>query len=125
MDAKAGSSQASSRMSLNSFSTSYYRVILDIIWIGKIQNDNIYETTQQEPLTQTIQRRQLRFIGHNLRQNTNEFIKIYALYTPKSGQGKVAQNCCRLQSSIIRSRMMMMTIMMMYFYLSIVLTGPK
>ncbi|CAF4342901.1 unnamed protein product, partial [Rotaria socialis] len=40
-----------------------------------------------EPLTQTIQRRQLRYIGHCLRRNTNEFINMYALYTPKSGHG--------------------------------------
>jgi hypothetical protein len=62
--------------------------MLDIKRVDKIQNNTIYETIKQEPLTQTVQRRQLRFIGHCLGRNTNEFINIYALYTPKPGHGK-------------------------------------
>jgi hypothetical protein len=84
---------------LNSFATSCYRVMLGIKRTDKIQNNTIYETTKQEPLTQTIQRRQLRFIGHCLRRNTNEFINMYALYTPKPDHGKCKRGRPRLNYS--------------------------
>jgi hypothetical protein len=73
---------------LNSFATSCYRIMLGIKRLDKISNSTIYETVKQEPLVQTLQRRQLRFIGHCLRRNSNEFTNIYALYTPKPGHGK-------------------------------------
>jgi hypothetical protein len=74
--------------SLNSFATSCYRIILNIKRLDKISNNRIYEMVKQEPLVQTIQRRQLRFIGHCLRRNQTEFTNTYALYTPKPGHGK-------------------------------------
>jgi hypothetical protein len=73
---------------LNSFATSCYRIMLHIKRLDKISNNTIYEKAKQEPLVQAVQRRQLRFIGHCLRRNPNEFINTYALYTPKSGHGK-------------------------------------
>ena len=54
---------------LNSFDTSYYRIILNIKQLDKISNNTIYKTVKQEPLTQTIQQQQLRFIGYCLRRN--------------------------------------------------------
>ena len=52
---------------------------------------------KQEPLAQTIQRRQLRFIGHCLRRKSNEFTNMYALYTPKPGHGKHKRGRPRLK----------------------------
>ena len=52
---------------------------------------------KQEPLVQTIQRRQLRFIGHCLRRKSNEFTNMYALYTPKPGHGKRKRGRPRLK----------------------------
>jgi hypothetical protein len=83
--------------SLNSFATSCYRIILNIKRLDKISNNRIYETVKQEPLVQTIQRRQLRFIGHCLRRNQTEFTNTYALYTPKPGHGKRKCGRPRLQ----------------------------
>jgi hypothetical protein len=73
---------------LNSFATTCYRIMLNIKRLDKISNTTIYERVKQEPLTHTIQRRQLRYIGHCLRRTTNEFVNMYALYTPKNGHGK-------------------------------------
>ena len=70
---------------LNSFATSCYRIILNIKQLDKISNNTTYKIVEQEPLTQTIQRRQLRFIGHCLCRNANELINVYALYSPKPG----------------------------------------
>jgi hypothetical protein len=83
--------------SLNSFATSCYRIILNIKRLDKISNNTIYENVKQEPLVQTIQRRQLRFIGHCLRRNSNEFTNMYALYTPKPGHGKRKRGRPRLK----------------------------
>ena len=55
---------------------------------------------KQEPLVQTIQRRQLRFIGHCLRRKPNELTNMYAPYapyTPKPGHGKRKRGRPRLQ----------------------------
>ena len=82
---------------LNSFATSCYRVMLNIQRLDKISSYTILEKVQQKPLTQIIQRRQLRFIGHCLRRNPNEFINMYALYTPKPGHGKRKQGRPRLK----------------------------
>jgi hypothetical protein len=62
--------------------------MLNIKRLDKISNSIIYEKVKQEPLVQTVQHRQLRFIGHCLRRKPNEFTNIYALYTPKPGHGK-------------------------------------
>ncbi|CAF1390212.1 unnamed protein product [Adineta steineri] len=62
-----------------------------------ITNTAIYEKIKQEPLIHTIQRRQLRYIGHCLRRNPNEFINMYALYSPKNGHGKRKRGRPRLK----------------------------
>ena len=71
--------------------------MLNIKRLDKISNNTIYGRVKQEPLVQTIQRRQLRFIGHCLRRNPNEFTNMYALYTPKPGHGKRKAGRPRLQ----------------------------
>ncbi|CAF1276691.1 unnamed protein product [Adineta ricciae] len=73
---------------LNSFATSCYRIMLGIKRLDKVSNNTIYGIVKQEPMVQRVQRRQLRFIGHCLRKNSNEFINQYALYIPRPGHGK-------------------------------------
>ena len=55
----------------------------NIKWQDKISNETLYKNTKQEPIVQTIQRRQLRFIGHCIRKDKEEFTYHYALYTPQ------------------------------------------
>ena len=63
----------------------------NIKWQNKISNETLYKNTKQEPIVQTIQRRQLRFIGHCLRRDKEEFTYQYALYTPQPRHGKRKQ----------------------------------
>jgi hypothetical protein len=58
--------------------------MLNIKRLDKISNETIYKSVKQGSLVQTVQSRQLRFIGHCLRRNIHE----YALYTPKPGHGR-------------------------------------
>ena len=62
--------------------------MLNIHWSESITNGILYELTNQRPLSETIQQRQLRFIGHSLRRSPNELINQYALYIPKENNGK-------------------------------------
>ena len=77
--------------SLNSFATNCYRIMQNIKWQDKTSNETLYKNTKQEPIVQTIQRRQLRFIGHCLRRDKEEFTYQYALYTPQPRHGKRKQ----------------------------------
>ena len=63
----------------------------NIQWQDKISNETLYKNNQQEPIVQTIQRRQLRFIGHCLRRDKEEFTYQYALYTPQPRHEKRKQ----------------------------------
>ena len=54
----------------------------------KISNETIYRNIKQEPTVKNIQRRQLRFIGHCLRRDKEEFTYQYALYTPQPKHGQ-------------------------------------
>ena len=73
---------------LNSFAINCYRIMQNIKWQDKISNETLNKNTKQEPIVQTIQRRQLRFIGHCLRRDKEEFTYQYALYTPQPRHGK-------------------------------------
>ena len=78
---------------LNSFGKNLFRIIQRIKWQDKISKETIYRNTKQEPIVQTIQRRQLRFIEHCLRRDKEEFTYQYAFYTPQLRHGKRKQ--CR------------------------------
>ena len=62
--------------------------MLNIHWSDRVSYERLYELTGQRPLSEIIQQRQLRFIGHSLRRNPTELINQYALYTPKENHGK-------------------------------------
>ena len=76
------------RKTLDSFATNCYRIMLKIKRIDKISNDEIYKRVNRKPLTTTIFKRQLEWVGHMLRRDTNEPIRKYALYQPPSQLGK-------------------------------------
>ena len=59
--------------------------------IMKLGKSALNKNTKQEPIVQTIQRRQFRFIGHCLRRDKEEFTYQYALYTPQPRHGKRKQ----------------------------------
>ena len=73
---------------IDSFSTTAYRRMLGIHWTDKVSNERLYQMTDQRPLSEIIQQRQLRFIGHILRREPTELVNQYALYTPKENHGK-------------------------------------
>ena len=58
--------------------------MLNIKRIDKVSNIRIHELIGiKDPLVLTVQRRQLRFVGHCLRKAENEFINKYVFYTPE------------------------------------------
>ena len=74
---------------INSFATSCYRIMLGIKRIQKVPNAHIYEQIGAEPLIYTVQKRQLRWIGHALRRDASEPSRIFALYEPAKSHGQV------------------------------------
>ena len=75
--------------SLNSFATSCYRVMLNVKRLDKVSNNKILESVGiKHPLNLTVQRRQLKFVGHSLRRAEDELINEYVLYTPEPYHGK-------------------------------------
>ncbi|XP_071789623.1 uncharacterized protein [Asterias amurensis] len=73
---------------LNSYHTNCLRIILVIKRLDNVTNTTLYNLSHQSALTQTIQKRQLRWVGHILRKPTNEPLNIYALYPPLHGRRK-------------------------------------
>ena len=73
---------------LDSFTKSCYRYIRGIKRIDRIRNDIILEQVAQRPLSQTVKERQLRWLGHALRTNSNSSTAKYALYVPQRGRRK-------------------------------------
>ena len=52
---------------INSFGTSYYRILLNIRRIDRMPNATIYRLTETAPLIERVRLRQLSFLGHVLR----------------------------------------------------------
>ena len=73
---------------LNSYHTNCLRIILGIKRLDRVTNTTLYNLSHQSALTQTIQKRQLGWVGHILRKPTNEPLNIYALYSPSHGRRK-------------------------------------
>ena len=62
--------------------------MLNIKHTDNITNDEIYKRTQQIPLSNKVLQRQLTWIGHMIRRDSDEPIRIYGLYEPKTEIGK-------------------------------------
>ena len=69
---------------LDSFGTNCYRHILRIRRGDKISNKTIYERVKQKPLSNKLIKRQLTWVGHILRYDSNEPVRIYGLYEPSN-----------------------------------------
>ena len=63
------------KSTLNSFATNCYRIMLGIKRIDKVSNEQVYKMVNRCQLTQRVQQRQLRFVGHCLRRDENDLIK--------------------------------------------------
>ena len=53
-----------------------------------VTNKAVYDMTGQQPLSDTIHQRKLRWLGHALRKPDDELISQYALYQPTQGKRK-------------------------------------
>ena len=73
---------------LDSFATSCYRHMLGIKRLDKVTNKEIYNKVKQVPISQTLAKRTLTWIGHMLQRPADEPIKIYSLYEPSQQMGK-------------------------------------
>ena len=69
---------------LDSFATSCYRIMLNVKKHQHITNAEIYRRAGEQPLSKRIITQQLTWVGHMLRRDEEEPIRIYALYYPKS-----------------------------------------
>lgn len=87
--------------SLDSFATSCYRIMLNIKRLDKVTNDEVYKrvaagSTHIDPLSRTVQIRQLKFVGHCLRKPKSTLINQYVLYKPEDGHGQRSRGRPRL-----------------------------
>ena len=63
-------------------SISLYRSEQEFKRISRIPNKTIYEKVKQTPLSNKLTKRQLAWVGHILRYDSNEPVRIYGLYEP-------------------------------------------
>ena len=73
---------------INSFRTSYYRIMLNIKRIDKVPNATICSLAETDPLIERVRPRQLRFLGHVLRLPENEPVREFVMYVPTLGRRK-------------------------------------
>ena len=71
---------------INAFQTSCLRIMLDIKRTDRVKNEDIYALTNLQPLTLSVQERQLRFLGHSIRRPREHPVSRYALYHPNHGR---------------------------------------
>ena len=75
-----------SKQTLNGFLTSCLRIILGIEREDRVENDEIYALTNLQPLSHSVQERQLAFLGHSVRRPEDHLANKYALYAAKHGR---------------------------------------
>ncbi len=75
----------SSKLSINAFATSCYRVMLGIKRIDTVTNAEVYRKIKAHPLVCTVLKRQLTSIGHLLRTDPCKPAHRSALYHPPDG----------------------------------------
>ena len=56
-----------------------------------VTNQELYRRTGQRPIRDVIKERQLKFTGHCLRMDKEEYTNIYALYKSEVGQNPVGR----------------------------------
>ena len=70
---------------LNVFVNTCLRQILQIRWPETISNKDLWRTTRQVPITETIKKRKWRWIGHTLRKDPTSIVRQSLDWNP---QGK-------------------------------------
>ena len=65
--------------------------MLGIKRLDKVPNEEIYKVVKQIPISLKISKRQLTWVGHMLRRQTDEPIRSYSLYEPGQQMGKSKQ----------------------------------
>ena len=56
-----------------------------------VSNQELYRRTGQRPVREIVRVRQLKFTGHCLRMNKEEYANIYALYKSEVGQNPIGR----------------------------------
>ena len=79
--------------SLNSYATNCFRVMLKIKRVDHIPNNEVYHRVREKPLTDSIIKRQLTWVGHMLRRNTTKPIRRFALYESSDRLGTSKLGC--------------------------------
>ena len=84
---------------LDVFCMSCYRIMTGVKRLDHVTNKHVYSTVKQNPLSTTVARRQLRWVGHMLRRDVSEPINKYALYEPPDHLG--SKKCGRQPLSFV------------------------
>ena len=73
---------------LNSYATSCYRFILNIKRTDRVRNETVLGLVGRPPLADIVTERQLRRLGHVLRQDEDSTLHRFAIYCPQHGKRK-------------------------------------
>ena len=69
-----------------------YRIMFNIQQAEEhVSNQELYRRTGQRPIREIVRARQLKFTGHCLRMNKEEYANIYALYKSEVGQNPIGR----------------------------------
>ena len=81
---------------LNTFANDFYRAMLDIQRTDCLPLSTIYDQVDKGPLTNTLKKRQLGWLGHALRRRNDEATKRLALYEPEPRDGRAQRGAFAL-----------------------------
>jgi len=70
---------------INSFAMSAYRIRTGVKRLGKVRNTTVLTSVSRNELIHTVHDRQLRFLGHMLRNTHSPHASTYALHQPTHG----------------------------------------
>ena len=70
---------------INSFATSAYRIMTGVKRLDKVRNTTVLTSVARNELIHIVHDRQLRFLGHMLRNTHSPHGSTYALYQPTHG----------------------------------------
>jgi hypothetical protein len=73
---------------LQTFVNLRLRNILRICWPKTISNKELWETTQQIPISSEIMMRKWKWIGHTLRKDQNNITRQRLVWNPQGKKGK-------------------------------------
>jgi len=86
--AESWSVSAQMKHLVNSFATSAYRIMTGVKWLYKVRNTTVFASVSRNELVHAVQDRQLRFLGHMLRNTRSPHASIFGLYQTSHGTTK-------------------------------------